>query len=305
MRSCSCLRWFFLALLYPLSSYAFIQQPFVQPPILQKDMPAFRFAEPDAPRVTIPLPSAQPALVISPATPPVRLASPSVAAALRFTLDPKWVISDIPFGEVNAPVSANVLRALGKPQRELERALKAAGKKDWATAEKHLQAALQLYPEFAAAYHNLGVIALIQGKLRDGEAFIERSLLFDDKSLYSLFALAQVRLWQGDMVAAHRYVDRFLTVSPGEPHGLALRAVIFVRENRLDDALHTYARLEQTDHRAVSEFHLLAGSLHELKQSPELAIAEYKKYLRERPGSKDKATVATVIAELQTFLAKK
>ncbi len=301
MRSCSCLKWVLLVLLYPLDSSAFTQQP-----LPQRDIPVFGFAEPDAPSVTIPLPSRPGPLIIGDSTPAVRLAPPPVAApVLRFSLNPTFVVNDVPFDDENVPVSANVLRATGKPQRELERALKSAGKQDWATAEKHLHVALELYPEFAAAYHNLGVIALLQGKSSEGEALIERALLFDDKSLYSLFAMAQVRLARGDVVSAHRYVDRFLSVSPGEPHGLALKAVIFIREGRVKDALLTYDKLDRRDHRTVSEFHLLAGSLHELNQSPELAIAEYKQYLRENPKAKDKAAIATVITELQTFLARK
>ncbi|HUR37396.1 MAG TPA: tetratricopeptide repeat protein [Terriglobales bacterium] len=235
-----------------------------------------------------------------------RSAAASASLSLRFGMEKSpWTITDIRFGDEDAPISANLLRTPRKAQQELEDALAAAGRQDWVKAEEHLHQSLKEYPEFSAAYHNLGVIALLRGDNAGGEALIEKALSLDDRSPYALFALAQLRLANDDAAAAGRYASRFLTVVPNHPNGLALLAAIQIKQRRFDDALATFNKLEKREHKALADFHLLSGSLYELKGESGRAIAEYKKYLRESPRGPITTAVNSAISDLQQVVARK
>jgi tetratricopeptide (TPR) repeat protein len=240
----------------------------------------------------------------------IRLISPVKRAPAKAQpryggIDVGWIVKDLTLHTRGSSISANRLNIPEKAQRELEKALKAAAKKDLAQADRHLRAALALYPQFSDAYHNLGVIALLQSEEAIAESHFQHALELDERNLYPLFALAQVRLAHDDAAAAQGYVERFLTVSPTNPYGLSLLANVQVLQGQWDTALRTLARLEAMDHKDLAALHLLAGSVFELQNAQERAIVEYKKYLREAPHATDSADVRSVIAELQTFLARK
>ena len=308
MRSFSFLKWFFIALLHPLQLHAFVTAP--------QSPQSFGYMEPDVPANVGKLPASRPDLFGLSRTPPPLTAKRSSATlpspdnmistpGLRFGLDSTWRVSEMTFGGASGPISANLLRAPGKAQRELERGLEAAKRSQWEKAKGYLQKSLEIYPSFSAAHHNLGVIALMRGEAAEGEAHIEHALVLDDRNLYALFALCQIRLAHQDDAAAERYIARFLTLAPEDPYGLALLAAVEMRQGRIDAALRTFARLERKEHRNLSDFHLLAGSLYEAKLDLNRAVAEYKEFLRENPRATNHHVVAEAIAKLQTFMAAK
>ncbi len=273
----------------------------------QRGCPASHYTEPgEAARcssiASLPLSVQDPfrlARLISPKRKPVRV-QPRFGGT-----DVGWIVKDLKLATKGTSVSANRLNIPGKAQDELEKALKAAGKRDFEKARKHLYAAVAIYPRFSDAIHNLGVIALLEGQEPAAEQLFQQALEYDERNLYPLFALAQIRLGHDDAAEAQRYVERFLTVSPTNPHGLSLLANVQMLQGRYDDALRTFGRLEGMEHKELSAFHLLAGSIFELQQAQGRAIEEYKKYLREAPRAADVAEVKSAIGELQTFVARK
>lgn len=291
MSSSSLLKWLLLAFLAP-SSPSWSQAP--------AENPVRTFVEPDVPSVTLPLPPSRlPSTIVTPAAPRLAVQPPEV----RFGFEPSWSISDKIFENTN--ISANILQAPAKAQRELDKALDACRKAQWEKAEIHLHNALQHYPLFSAAHYNLGVVAVRKGELAKGEALVARALDLDPHNLYSLFALAVLRLADNDPATSLRYAERFVALAPQEPHGLVMLAVIQTFNRNLDAALLTFERVEKREHRDIAAYHLLAGSIHELRGDAHRALVEYQKYLREAPKAANAAKVRAAVAELQTTLARK
>jgi len=290
MPSSSLLKWLLIAFLTPS---AWSQAP--------SGDPALKYLEPDVPNVTLTLPASRANTAVLSHGAPRPVVQPP---ALRFGFSGgSWTVTDAVFESPN--VSANALHVPGKAKRALDRAVEAGRKGEWSKAETHLHEAVKHYPRYSAAIHNLGVIALLRGETARGEALIEEALSHDDTNLYSLFALAQIRLAQNDPEASLRYAERFVTLAPQEPHGLVMLAVIQVFNRRLDAALQTFDRLEKREHREIAAYHLLAGSIHELRGDAQRALVEYQKYLREAPKAANAPEVHAAVAALQTTLARK
>lgn len=287
MPSSSLLKWLIAAFLLP-QSWAQVQDP------------VRHYVEADIPSASLSLPSSRAdAKLLRGNAPRVAVPPPS----LRFGFEPWWVMSSNIFENQN--ISANLLQVPGKAQRELDKSLEASRKAQWAKAEAHLHAALKHYPQFSAAYYNLGVVALRKGALAEGEARIERALELDGHNLHAIFGLALLRLNDGDYSTSLRYAERFVALAPGEVCGLVMLGVIQTYNHRLDDALRTLNRVEAREHAKVASYHLLAGALHETRGDAAQAIAEYNKFLLEAPQAANAAQVRAAVAALQTTLARK
>jgi tetratricopeptide (TPR) repeat protein len=292
VKSYSFVKWFFFALLYPMHPAAMAQQP---------EIPSFRFSEADVRNVDRLPPARKDGLTLSHSIPPPAVRAP----ALRFGLKPTLEITDVPFEDENAPVSANLLKVPRKAQGELEKGIKAAMDRQLSKAEEHLLKSLEHYPEFSAAYHNLGVVKLLRGDVAGAESLMEKALTFDQRSPYSLMALAQLRFRDGDLAAADRYLERVLALYPRNLQALTFRALVQIHLGQTNAALKTYSKLEEQDHSRLPVFHLLAGSTHELRGDHARAISEYTKYLRESPEAGDAVQIKAAINELQATVARK
>lgn len=181
-----------------------------------------------------------------------------------------------------ALVSASDLGIPARARRELDAAYKFFGKQDLSHAEQMLRKAIAIYPPFAVAYNNLGVI---YARLGDSER--EREALQKAISINEHFAPAYVNLGKmniaaGDFGSAQTALTKASQFDPVDPATLILLAYAELMDRRFDEAVATSRKAHSLD-KPHALVHRLAANALEQEQRANDAIAELQLFLAEEP----------------------
>jgi tetratricopeptide (TPR) repeat protein len=198
-------------------------------------------------------------------------------------------------------VSITNLRAPKSAQKAMERAQKALQKSNLAEGEKNLVAAVEIYPDYAAAWVLLGRIYQQQERNEEARKAYSAAIAADDKYVNSYIGLALVagieRKWQ-EMADI---TDRALALNPLDlTEGYYYNAMANYNLNKLDLAEQSALKAQRLDglHRYPT-VHLMLANMLERKQDSAGAIDQLQNYLKYAPQAKDAEKVRTRLEELQ------
>jgi hypothetical protein len=179
-------------------------------------------------------------------------------------------------------VSTSDLGVPGRARKEFDRANELIGKQDLTQAIEKLNNAVSIYPSYAVAYNNLGVI---YGRL--GDSAREREALQQALKLNDHFALAYVNVGRmniaaNDYPAAETALNKASAFDPTDPNALILLSWAQFNERRFDEAIATCRRAHALEKPHAFVHRVAARSFEQLKQAPN-AIAELELFLKEEP----------------------
>ncbi|MDE0263662.1 MAG: tetratricopeptide repeat protein [Bryobacterales bacterium] len=116
------------------------------------------------------------------------------------------------------PVSLTTLTA-PKPARKVyergAKALRSVEEPDHARAIPFLERAVELHPEFAAAWEALGRVRRIVGESESAREAFERAVEIDGRFLKPFLALIEMAVEDKDWAELESLTDRYLAMSPG------------------------------------------------------------------------------------------
>lgn len=196
-------------------------------------------------------------------------------------------------------VSASELRVPPKARNELDKGLEAFAKGDLKKAEEKLRKAIEIYPQYANAYNNLGVV-LMRDKDRAGaiESW-QKAIEVDSKYGPPYLNMARVSMQDNKMPEAAGYINKVLEFDPNNPEALALLAKTELMTRQYDKALAHARKALAVPHQHLADLHLIAGeALLRQNQNAE-AVKEYEAYLKEDPDSPNAAQVRQAMAQIQ------
>jgi tetratricopeptide (TPR) repeat protein len=198
-------------------------------------------------------------------------------------------------------VSVTNLRAPKSAQKAMERAQKALQKSNLAEGEKNLNMAVEIYPEYAAAWLALGRVYQKQERNEEARKAYSAAIAADDKYVNSYIGLAQLagleRKWQ----EVAEITDRALALDPLDlPEGYYYNSLAYYNLNKLDIAEQSALKAQRLDglHR-YPLIHLMLANMLEKKQDSAGAIDQLQKYLKYAPRAKDAEQVQARLEELQ------
>ncbi|HZU24378.1 MAG TPA: tetratricopeptide repeat protein [Bryobacteraceae bacterium] len=113
-------------------------------------------------------------------------------------------------------VSARALTIPGAARREYEQAQKDLGRRDVGSAVAHLQRAVQLAPQFAVAWNNLGAISYQAQRFEQAEAQFRRALKEDPHCYEALVNLGGVLATERKPSEALAYNQHAVLVRPND-----------------------------------------------------------------------------------------
>jgi Flp pilus assembly protein TadD len=182
----------------------------------------------------------------------------------------------------SAFVSASDLGVPNRARKELQRANELIGRQDMPHAIEKLNKAISIYPGYALAYNNLGVI---YGRL--GDPVRERNALQEALKLDDHFALAYVNVGRmniaaGDFAAAETVLDKASGYDPTDPMALILLSWAQFNERRFDEAIATCRKAHALEKPHAFVHRVAARSFEQMKQRAS-AIAELEQFLKEEP----------------------
>ncbi len=148
---------------------------------------------------------------------------------------------------------------------------------DTAAAERNLRQAIQMNPGYLTAQRKLAMLMLREDKPAEALSYLERIVGGDPSDLQARFYLVQALLQTDHLDEAEKEVATLLQGEPNNPAFQSLRAEVWTRRGRYDDAREAYRRLSLADPAQAS---YLAGFLRCLDEQREKQhVVDFEGYI--------------------------
>jgi Flp pilus assembly protein TadD len=179
-------------------------------------------------------------------------------------------------------VSASDLAIPARARKSFEQSEALIRKQDFAKAVEKLNQAITIYPAYALAYNNLGVVYARLGQRARGREALERAISLNDRLILPYMNLGRMNIGSGDFLGAEKILLQASLLEPADPSPLVLLAYAQMMQGRLDEAIatcrkaHTLSVPHSLAHRVAARTFLQKGNV-------EGAIAELEAFLRGDP----------------------
>lgn len=180
-------------------------------------------------------------------------------------------------------VDVSMLKAPKKAIQELRKGNDAMKDQEWPKAVEHLQKAIAIDPEFAAAYNNLGVAYARMGdRVHEHEA-LDHSLRLNDHNAAALMNRANLALKEHDLAGAEGYLTRATAVDPQNVQALMVLAKVQLFSGHYEAARISARKVHTLPHQQYAMVHYLAARACEGAKQLQDAAAELRLFLQEEP----------------------
>jgi len=195
-----------------------------------------------------------------------------------------------PIGHVKATtVSLVSMKAPKKAKEAFEKAFKAVNKDkpDTDKAAKELQKAVEIYPEFAAAWDLLGQIKMEQKDVAGAKEAFQKAMAADADFISPYLALADIDIQEKKWSEAADLTTRLLELNPYVPRGQFLHAVAHYQLGKLDVAEESIRKLQSSNEgKNYTISHYVLGAILATKGNLPAAAGEFQLFLQKSPEHK-------------------
>lgn len=185
-----------------------------------------------------------------------------------------------------AMVSALELNVPSGAKKEFEKGATAMQDNENANAMKHLQRAIELYPQYAMAWNHLGVLYMQTNQMDKGREAFEKAVQLNPHYPSALVNLAKVRWSQHKPGDVEDLMRKAVAADPSNLEALAILCNALVVNGKTDEALLDTQKLHsQPLHQQFALVHFLAARALAKDNRPTDAAAQYQMFLQEAPTS--------------------
>lgn len=202
------------------------------------------------------------------------------------------------------PAAVLDVRVPPEAQREFERGRAALGEKKLKEGLEHLHKAVNIYPDFLAAYLLLGSAYVTARQLPDAEAAISRAAELAPRSASTLISLGEVRRQRKHYVEAEKALLEGLKLDDALWQGHFALGRLYLEQNEVIKAAPHFGRTLQLKP-DFAEAHLFSGNLLLKVGEPARALVEYEEYLRLAPDGQYAAQARELVGKLKQALASR
>ena len=199
----------------------------------------------------------------------------------------------------NSFVSVADLGVPAAAEKEFAKASHLIEKQDWDKAIDRLQKAVTIYPSFAAAYNNLGVVYSRVGNRARGREALQKAISIDDHLVPAYVNLSRISIVANNFAEADTLLGKATELAPPDATTLVLLAYVEAREEHLDQTIATSRQAHAMTQGQHAFVHLAAAHAFEQKRMIAESVAELQMYLSEDPTSPQAGEVRKAIATLQ------
>jgi len=196
-------------------------------------------------------------------------------------------------------VSATDLAIPKQAQKEFVKANDLISHQDFAKAIEHLNRAIAIYPSFADAYNNLGVIYGRTGdRVREREE-LEKAVRINDHFAPAYVNLARMSIADKDFPAAEAALEQATSKDPTDAMTLLLLSYAQFMNRHFDQAIASCHRAHGLPGPHAFA-HQVAARAYEQKHDSADAIAELNLFLKEEPTGERAENARKELVGLQT-----
>jgi len=201
-------------------------------------------------------------------------------------------------------VSLADLRAPKSAKKEMEKAQKLE-RENPAEAEAHLRKAVELYPQYATAWFQLGLLHERAGRLDEARAAYAQSISADERFVRPYIQLAGVASLQQKWQESADMSAKAVALNPfAFPHAHLINAMANYHLQNLEaaEASARKVRLLDTEQR-LPVAHLLLGTLLLRKNEYAEAAEGFRAFLKAAPQSPDAPAIRIQLQEIEKKLS--
>jgi tetratricopeptide (TPR) repeat protein len=227
----------------------------------------------------------------------------SVRLSIRDTSDDGRVgtITLHPLSRLGAlTISVTTAAAPAAARRAYDKAMESIAKEKWAAAESDLDKAVNIYPKFAIAWYQLGIVRQKRNAPSDAIEAWKEALKQDPKYLKPYESLAAMADQREDWTAAEEYSREWLQLDSNDfAAAYLINAIANARLNRME-AAERAARggLDADKDRKIPRLSYVMGLILLQKRQYADAAKYLRAYLEMAPNARDAAIVREQVAKL-------
>lgn len=201
---------------------------------------------------------------------------------------------------ISPSISVKEMNVPAKAQEEMQKGIEAFDKGDTAKARQRFEKAISIYPQYARAYENLGVMVAKSGDRAKARSLYSKAIEIDPTFVAAYVQLARVEIQDKNYSQAELLVNKAMLLNPEMPDAIALLAAAEYGNKNYDKALANAQRVHTLPHHEqVANVHLLAAQILEMQNRDKEAIAEYRLFLTEAPNSPQAKAVQQAVTDLE------
>jgi tetratricopeptide (TPR) repeat protein len=172
--------------------------------------------------------------------------------------------------------------------------------KNWEKAVLRFNKAIELYPQFSAAYNNLAVSYGHLGQKEQQRKTLERVLSINERCVPALVNLSDIDIREHNFPEASSLLDKALKIEPNNVEALSYVAQVNLAQGQYDLAIATARRVHSLPHQDYTTVHFTAASAFEHEGRVQDAISELQTFLGESPQSPNVDAARKAISNLQS-----
>jgi len=181
-------------------------------------------------------------------------------------------------GPLVAAVDLNIPEGARK---EFDKANQFVAKGNWHKAIERLNKAITIYPSYAEAYNNLGVVyGRLGDRARNLEA-LQKAVSLNDHFAPAYLNLARMAIADGDLVQTEVLLDKAVAIEPTNSQMLVLLANTELLNHHYDQALTNCRKAHSSAQGPHAVAHYVAARVFEYENRPTDAVAELQIFLSE------------------------
>jgi len=198
-------------------------------------------------------------------------------------------------------ISLTDMKAPKEAKKAVERANKAVKSQKLGDAERDLKTAVEIYPEYATAWFQLGQVYQLEKRFDDAHNAYDKSIAADGKYVSPYIQLARLAGMDKKWQEVADITDKAMALDPLDfPEGFYFNSIANFTLNNMDAAERSARRAYRLDsqHR-FPRVHLILAEILRRKQDFSGSIEQLQSYLKFAPEASDANQVRSTIAELQ------
>jgi tetratricopeptide (TPR) repeat protein len=196
-------------------------------------------------------------------------------------------------------VTAADLNVPGKARKEYEKGGEAMEEGKWEEARVRFEKAISLYPQYAAAHNDLGVVYMNTGHREQGRAMFEEAIRISDRYARAHRNLGILLFHEKKYAESEASFQKSLATDPLDAQALTMLAQVQLMLQKPLEAAATATRVHDLPHEQFAACHLIAARAYELLNKETDAMAEYTIFLKESPQNPNAPKVRAALDALK------
>jgi tetratricopeptide (TPR) repeat protein len=198
-------------------------------------------------------------------------------------------------------VSATALNAPEPAKKAFGKGVNSMDDEKWPAAQKNFEKAVEIYPEYAQAWSDLGEVLRKQSKAAEARAAFEKAVAADPKYIKPYIQLTMLDLQEKRPEDAATIAGKAVAMNPLEfPELYFYNAVANYNLKHFDVAEYSARRATELDAaHEIPRAELLLGSVLIAKGDRAGGLQHFRKYLELVPKAQDAEQVKKAIAQLE------